>query len=338
MSEKFGVIRNSDSRLPRLAGDLVTKDLVVYANILINDDLKFEIFTKTFVMWRKSIDFHFVIRIRGTYTEQAISFLSKYKDTSPLRGSELKLWRSQTFLDISMINSRYIFLLLEDHMPLSLDEDIFKSLIADIIAEEVDIFQYSWYPRYQNYASGYCEQEELNSKSIRVFPLSKTVHKSTSSEEFIVSLTCIFRKETLKRILKSRLPIRKDFDPIAPFNVEAKPTLDWYLPIRFAIPRAEFALCVDDDHGFTNSSGISRKLIEVSRPKRGVDHFGKQSFFNFMKARFQRFATNSSENTNASIILFAKIAHGVDVVKFSVTSLFFQFLDFRKIGKILKTD
>jgi len=314
-----------------IKSQVLRDEVHVYSNILLDDSLKFEFFKTSFEMWHDVLQLDFTVRVRGNFADDAIDFLHKYQNVNCFRGMDFRLWRTQVYKDLEAINSSHIFLLLEDHVPARTSRAYYRSVLDDLIRSNVDIFQYSWFPRYREYSSRYAKFGFEIMSSIKLFTLTKSQQNYLEREEFVVALTSIFKRSLLLRLLESRRPLIKHFEPKAPFNVEINPKADWYLPLIFAVPTLEFGMCIDDDHGFPGSSAISRGLLHFDRPKRGETHFGTNSFFKIAKNVFlNQFPTLFRRNSTILGVL-AGLAHNVDVIKFSCTGILLQFYDFRKL-------
>lgn len=252
-------------------------DISAYGNILINSSERLETFKETLENWQSKIHIEMKIRIRGTYANDAAKYCKKFNNIAVEIGSDFIQWRNQALFDVQTVNSKYVMIFLEDHQIIS-NNTTFNQIIKVLKRDKVDIFQYSWFEHYKD-AFIYMKQN-IQNENFEVTSLSVDDHNVKFFEvntNYIVSLTSIFRKEILLNLLQTRRPLVRKYDSRGPFDVEKSPKLHFYLPIKFALPEKEFALCVDDEMGILGSSAIARGISHLPKTKRGVTHYSKFS-------------------------------------------------------------
>lgn len=252
-------------------------DISAYGNILINSSERLETFKETLENWQSRIHIDMKIRIRGSYADDAAKYCKKFSNISIEIGSGFIQWRNQALCDVQTINSKYIMIFLEDHQIIS-NNATFNQIINVLKRDKVDIFQYSWFKHYKD-ACTYLRQnnQDDNLEVISLLVNDRNVEFFEVNTNYIVSLTSIFRKEILLNLLQTRRPLIRKYDSRGPFDVEKSPKLRFYLPIKFALPEKEFALCVDDEMGILGSSAIARGISHLPTTKRGVTHYSKFS-------------------------------------------------------------
>lgn len=253
--------------------------ITMYGNLLIDTSEKLDILKVTFPQWVNYWESEVVIRIRGKLADESIQFCASVSpEIRLLKGAQFLQWRKQVSLDISQLQSNFIMLYLEDHM-LANDPPNSFDLISDLIANKIEIFQYSWHKQYRKIT----ETLSRSDSAISSVSISKEINRSQLQELFIletrylISLTSIFQRDFLMKLLDSPRPFLRKLNPRSPFDVEQKPFSTWYLPITFGLPQKEFGICVDDDNTVPGSSAISRGLYSGVRPARGETHHSKNS-------------------------------------------------------------
>ena len=257
---------------------VLATEISSYGNILINSPERLGTFKETLENWQEKIGVNMKIRIRGIYANEAVEYCKKYGNIHAEQGSKYIQWRIQAYYDVRTIDSRYLIIFLEDHQIVS-SIDYFVQIVRSLIINDVDIFQYSWFAHYEKSRDAIRQAGKQHDSGILTLRIdSKKLKKlGELSGTYIVSLTSIFKKEFLLNLLETRKPYLRKYDSRGPFDIEKAPKSDFYLPIMYALPNLEFALCVDDDMGILGSSGISRGVSNLPRTKRGITHYSKLS-------------------------------------------------------------
>lgn len=253
--------------------------ITMYGNLLIDAPEKLEILKVTFPQWVNYWESEVVIRVRGKLTDETIQFCTSVSPgIKVLKGAHFLQWRKQAGFDISQIESNFVMLYLEDHM-LANDPPSSLGVLCDLITYGIEIFQYSWHQQYRKTA----ETLSVSDSAINNVSISKVIDRTQLTEllsvepRYLISLTSIFQRDFLMKLLDSPRPYLRKLNPRSPFDVEQKPSSTWYLPITFGLPLKEFGICVDDDNTVPGSSAISRGLYSGVRPARGETHHSKNS-------------------------------------------------------------
>jgi hypothetical protein len=310
-----------------------SREILAYGNILINSQERLETFKETISNWQEKIAIDMKIRVRGNFATEATNYCKKYTNVKCKKGSDFIQWRIQAHLDILELNSKYVMIFLEDHQIVS-SQSHFNEIVTSLIKDEVDVFQYSWFEHYRE-TRQFLENCSSDMSS-RI--LSLTINLENRNEfvrhsgRYIVSLTSIFRKEVLLELLKTHRPWFKKYDSRGPFDVEKSPKLSFYLPLKFALPISEFALCVDDEMGITGTSAVSRGLSNLPLTKRGMNHYSKFSP-RFWWSIFRTNSTFSTNNHRISHSSFIKLQLSRTIDFANVASNTLEFLLFEVIDK-----
>ena len=253
--------------------------IIMYGNLLIDRGEKLDILKDTFPKWVNYWGSDVVLRLRGSLADEAIQFcISVAPEIKCFKGSNFIQWRKQTFFDIAKLDADFIMLYLEDHMLSSNPPNSFN-LVNELAAQKIDILQYSWNQQYRKVAEVLLSWDSTIGETI----ISKKIDKSVANEimkidsRHLISLTSIFQRDFLLKLLDSPRPYLRKLDPRSPFDVEQGPKTSWYLPLTFGLPLSEFGICVDDDNTVPGSSAISRGLYSGVRPARGETHHSKNS-------------------------------------------------------------
>jgi hypothetical protein len=308
-------------------------EISAYGSILINSQERLETFKETILNWQEKIDIDMKIRIRGKFSEDAKTYCERFSKVDCVLGSDFIQWRNQALHDVRGMNSKFIMIFLEDHQIIA-SQSTFHEVIASLNYENIDIFQYSWFEHYENFRSVINHLNESKSKS-EILSLSIDLENYNEyvrhGDIYLVSLTSIFQREKLLTLLKTRKPLLRRYDSRGPFDLEKSPKLSFYLPLKFALPVSQFALCVDDEMGIAGSSAISRGLSNLPLTHRGINHYSKLSpRFWLAKFRSQSFSKmNRISNTSTSNVnaLLSKLLTFFNVISNTIEFLMFEFLD-----------
>lgn len=312
-------------------------DISAYGNILINSSERLETFQETLENWQSRIHIDMKIRIRGTYANDAAKYCKKFNNIAVEIGSDFIQWRNQALFDVRTVNSKYVMIFLEDHQLIS-NIVTFNHIIDVLKSEKVDIFQYSWFSHHKKMREDILDSTKQNDSEVLTLLLNSKNHKKfiDNNAAYIISLTSIFKKQLLIRLLESRRPYFRKYDSRGPFDVEKSPKSKFYLPIMYAIPTHEFGLCVDDDMGILGSSGISRGVSNSPRTNRGISHYSKLSpKFWISKIRtinpnFSPKNENSQKSTFKSVFSF--ILNIVNIFTNTLEFIFFEIIDSTRKG------
>jgi hypothetical protein len=309
---------------------------------LINTQERLETFKETILNWQEKIDVDMKIRIRGKFSEEAKVYSKRFGKVDCLLGSDFIQWRNQALHDVRTIESKYVMIFLEDHQIIA-SQSVFQKVVASLQYEHIDVFQYSWFEHYDNFRSKISKLGESNSASaiLSLMIDFESYNKYVRySDVYLVSLTSIFRREKLLSLLETRRPFLRRYDSRGPFDLEKSPRLNFYLPLKFALPVSQFALCVDDENGIAGSSAISRGLSNLPLTPRGTNHYSKFSpRFWLAKNQLQllsktaRFSTTSTFNIKGQ---FSKLLSFINIIPNTFEFLLFEFVDKWRLFRISK--
>jgi len=261
-----------------------TDELLIYGNLLINNESKFQALKFTLPGWLNYWQSNCVLRVRGEYSLEVLEFCKALDRVRILVGSELIQWRKQTLFDLSSIKCDYVMLYLEDHM-IGASPPKSRELISEFYKNGVEIFQYSWFQQYDQL------RVLLESKNVScaVHGIYANIDKQYKNEirktkfPWIVSMTSVFEYNYLLKLLTSNRPYLRKFDPKAPYELEQRPNSSWYLPVVYGLSKDEMGICLDDDNSISNSSAFARGLFKGSIAEKAENHDSSFSIIHIVR-------------------------------------------------------
>ncbi len=176
-------------------------------NSFINSELKFNHFKITFSEIYENFDaVH--IKIRGSYKDECIRFAKTKCDKKIFTYQDLKDddWLNTTYLIVSKIKSRSIFLYNEDHI-LNCGTNTFRKIIHDINKHEIDYMCYSFFQASKLSKYNILPLEPFQGELINSFIIDKynlNLIGKISPNYFYISLIGIFSKKYISEILKQQ--------------------------------------------------------------------------------------------------------------------------------------
>lgn len=326
-------------RMSQDMSPLSLSKLTIYGNVLINDIARFNTLQATLPQWLDYWDAPCVLRVRGELSGVVMDFCKSLKSVTCVQGSDFLQWRKQAFCDISSITSKFVMIYLEDHLP-SKSAPLAKSLLSELTTHRVVVFQYSWFFQYQGLRKILIEYNsdedeigiytELDSET-----LSRILKRDTN---YFVSLTSIFDRDFLLRILNSSRPFLRKYDPRAPFDVEQGPQSSWYLPMVFGISKNELGICIDDDNAAPGSSAIARGLFAGPQVERGVSHQANLSINSLSLKVIRRLVGGRGlSSMNATLKLrISRFLFWLNVLAYSLEAPILRCLDWLRLRKLKK--
>jgi hypothetical protein len=267
--------------------------LYLYGNVLIDSDVKKSAILSTLPKWLEVLNAPGMIRIRGKFALEVKEELRKLSGLTVVTGDDFLEWRKQSYEDVRLIDSKYILLFNEDHIPI-MEQAKFAKTFSDIQTFDIDVFQYSWFQQYHQFRLASKSLDGASSNHLISIRLSKESLREILKwdRRWIISLTCIYKKKLLLNVLGSTKPMWRTKDPRSPHDVEQKPESKFFLPLNFGIPNHELGVSLDDDNTISGSSAISRGLFIGERSPRGENHESRNSPI----ARFERVISLSLVN------------------------------------------
>lgn len=315
-------------------------ELVIYGNLYINDEIKFEALKYTLPGWLSYWNSKCVLRIRGKYSRDVAIFCKNLNGVEIFIGSDLIQWRKQVMLDLSLIESDYVMLYLEDHMITTYRPPA-QELLSEMYRHKVQIFQYSWYHQYEELRN-LLGNAPTNQNCHGIYGEVNSKNYSDVLQTrfpWIVSMTSIFERRFLLKLLKSNRPFVRKFDPRSPYEIEQPPKSKWYLPIIYGLSKVEMGICLDDDNSILNSSAIARNLYHGNTSEIAQHHNSKYSVIRFLKH-----ILNTRTGKNFTNLLPLNLRSWlrmpilwIGYLLYSVQTQFFCLLDYLYIKKISKS-
>ena len=244
----------------------------VFANIRINDHLRFERLKLSLKSFKNYNFKNWVINLRGSYRKEVGQYLYAnipndkidltIQDTS---GN----WFADSQNIYKKILGKYVFIWNEDHINITNLKN-FGEIVEEIYQNDVDQFRYTWFHNGFDLKtanlSGFSNGNKIIydnynfEKHVKKLEISKKL--SIKNDTFIVSLCSIFKTTFFKKILFSNDPIIKRWKKNTPFDFEkCKYDIHW-LPFKLAYPKKEFFASIDDNHGEDGYSLVDRGLID----------------------------------------------------------------------------
>jgi hypothetical protein len=294
---------------------------------LIDDETKLSAFKFTIPQWLNYFSAPCFLRVRGRFAEEAIEFCTAFQTVKCVRGSDFIQWRRQSLWDTKSINTHFIFLYLEDHM-VSPSAPNAHSLLTELLDENISIFQYSWFPQYSRIRDAYSLG---GSELISIKVASRNLDSFLDADyRWIISMTSIFEKDFLRKLLRSSRPFLRRKDPKAPYEIEQSPESTWYLPINFGISRNEIGISMDDENGVEGYSAIARGLYSGIKSEWAKHHEGKLSSINLSRQlKTKMFPTVDLSRLNPKLRLsIINVIFWPSYLIYSLKAIIFTFVDF----------
>lgn len=210
-----------------------------------------------------------IINVRGSHRESAAEFLTHHlgnKLTLFMLDSRLGWFHDSRQL-LPHIHSDYVFFWIEDNLCVS-GPAFFDRVVQDMASSRAEYLMYTAFHAGDTLRSIECLRV-ADRDSIAIVDYDRRSHRKRMKfivdrklvcPVFIVSVTSIFTRSLFERLVIANDPLIKRWPREAPFDFEkTQHDLHW-LPIRVAYPKQELFAYIDDDHGRTGHSLISRGL------------------------------------------------------------------------------
>ena len=231
--------------------------LTVFSNFFIDNLERLQRMKDSFNSFKEIYPNEWVINIRGKFRQEASLFLKENI------GNNLKIYflnsRYGWFYDsrniFKEISSNYIMFWIEDHILVN-TPDILLKCIEELKLKNLDNLQYSFYNQNLDWIKTFKNTEGKYTYSI------KLDNSKENKQHYISSCPSIMSREYFEKILFSKKPFLKNFPRKTPFDFEKK-IKDMNLNnFCITIPKDELFASIDDDHGFPQSSLISRGIYK----------------------------------------------------------------------------
>lgn len=242
--------------------------LTVFANFFINSEERLLRMKDSFMSFKDIKAEKWIINIRGQYKRQAKAYLEEHLG-SRLLAFELESpegWFNDSREMVRLIDSRYVFFWLEDHLNMVADTAKYDEILTEMEFNKVEYLPYSFYWVTRRYAR--VTKKAL--KNIFWFDLTRKSFElalDIDSGTYIVGCTGFFSADLFKRIIncddeKQAIKWPKE----TPFNFEKSSHDKHWLPIRMGLPQYELFASIDDDSIVPGSCLISRELYPARVP------------------------------------------------------------------------
>jgi hypothetical protein len=267
--------------------------LLVYGNVLIEDEIRLELFKLTFPAWVAFWEAPILLRIRGSYAGEASNFANQFGNVEIRLNAEFLQWRFQSLVDLCSVNSKYVVFYLEDHLMLA-EKNSANFLLDELDLQSNDILQYSWFDQYAKFRHWTLSERYEKRQFGTYLSVDRNMLNRIpgSSKVYFCSLSSIFRRTFILKILYSGRPWIRKYDPKSPFDVEQQAGATWFLPINFGVTNFEISACIDDDHGVEGYSLISRGFVSDMSMARGTTHHPRFSLYRIF-TRLGKFQSNN---------------------------------------------
>lgn len=241
--------------------------LSVFANFRIDSNERFNRLKDSFLSFKDCKIDNWVINIRGNFKNDVAIFLSENIISSDIHITYYESpsgWISDSYKLVESIKNDYVFLWIEDHI-LTKKPHVLDEIVLELRLKHIDHFHYSWFhfgkdlkifnihPFFETQNLVY---KKLNFVNNLQWQLLTKHHFNIYN--YLVSCCSISSKDFFIKILECRTPLVNRWPKATPFDFEKRPFDFDILPATIAIPKKELFASIDDDHGETGYSLISR--------------------------------------------------------------------------------
>ena len=237
--------------------------LVVFANFRIDNKERFLRMQDSFLSFQDISAKKWVVNIRGEYKQESFKFLNKY-----LKGKlcfyELeskKGWFHDSKKMLEAIDSDFVIVWIEDHINL-VDVSKYDEILYEMDQNNCDHLAYTWW--HDISLKKFDSLTKKESKNLIFYKMNegniRIVEDNMKRFFYIISLASIMSSGLFKKIITSNHPFLKRWPKGLPFDFEKRSTDIEFLPFIHAVPKIELFASIDDDHGSSGYSLISRGL------------------------------------------------------------------------------
>jgi hypothetical protein len=247
--------------------------LTIFGNFLIDTDENLQRMKDSFNSFSSICAERWVINIRGRLRIDAMAFLATSLGSSlvsfDLNSPEGWFHDSRRMLDV--IASTYVLFWIEDHINLENDMGVYRELLQELEASNIDFMYYSFFwttKRYEHLPQNRLRHISWFDNDQRTF--ERVIEKTPGA--YIIGACGLFKTGLFKRIVMTDDPLQAiKWSPLTPFNFEKSSHDRHWLPLRMACPNKELFVSIDDDSVAPGSCLISRGLYpgRVMRPLMG---------------------------------------------------------------------
>ncbi len=268
------------------------KNLIVFANFLIDSYERFQRLKDSYNSFKNSNIDSWVINIRGSYKKEVRLFLLKNISKKRILIFDLDSgdWFNDVKVMLNVINSKLVFIWIEDHICLK-NSRYFNEIINEMLRKKIDYLQYSFFL----FGLPLKSLSNINfkqSKNLIYFYYTNSllkkrlnwfdVHHHQNLLEYIISLTSIMKTNLFKKIILSNE--FTFFSKNNPFAFEKNTKQTQWLPYKLAITKNEFFAAIDSDQHTVGYSLISRGLYKKKKTQKMMNQIREKntgSIYNF---------------------------------------------------------
>lgn len=261
------------------------KNLTVFANFLIDSHERFERLKDSYNSFKNANIDSWVINIRGSYKKKVKYFLLKniIKKKILIFDLDSRNWFEDVKLMLKSINSKLVFIWIEDHICLK-NPTNFNKIINEMLRKNIDYLQYSFF-LFGLPLKSLVKIKLKQSKNLVYFnyttPLlqkrldwfGENYHQNLL--EYIISLTSIMNTKLFKKIILSNE--FTFFSKNNPFSFEKNTNQIQWLPYKLAITKQEFFAAIDSDQHTEGYSLISRGIYKKRKTQKTMNEIRERN-------------------------------------------------------------
>ena len=261
------------------------KNLTVFANFLIDSHERFERLKDSYNSFKNANIDSWVINIRGSYKKKVKYFLLKniIKKKILIFDIDSRNWFEDVKLMLKSINSKLVFIWIEDHICLQ-NPTNFNKIINEMLRKNVDYLQYSFF-LFGLPLKSLSKIKLKQSKNLVYFNYTKSLLQKRldwfkenyhqNLLEYIISLTSIINTNLFKKLILSNE--FTFFSKNNPFSFEKNTNQTHYLPYKLAITKQEFFAAIDSDQHTEGYSLISRGIYKKRKTQKKMNEIRERN-------------------------------------------------------------
>lgn len=224
--------------------------LIIFANFRIDNEERYLRMKDSLLSFKNISAKKWIINVRGDYKDKTSLFL-KNNLGKKLVCSQLESkygWFYDTRKLLKEIDSDFVLFWLEDHINIA-NVSIYQEILNEMKQNYCEQLTYTWL--FQERKMRYNDIRTFESKNIEYFDINEQsvemLEKKLDSYFYTVSIPCIFSVDFFKKIIRSDHPFLKRWPKETPFDFEKKSTDKKFLNFRFAFPKSELFVSIDDN-------------------------------------------------------------------------------------------
>ena len=257
-----------------------SQSLCVFANFFIDNEERLQRMKDSFYSFRDVQPSEWRINIRGRLKHIACDFLSSElgNKVSVYFLQSKKGWLHDSYSFMQDVQSDFVFFWIEDHICL-VGPDVLRAVLKEMYYFSADQLWYSWFHRSTWSTLSHLSVAE-EGDHISIFKIddasARKARKTLGRDFYVVSAVSLFKKDFFLKTLCSNRPFLKRWPKHLPFDFEKKSRDCVVTKICLAMPKIELFAAIDDDHGVSGYSLISRGMYpdRMSRSEIKALEFG----------------------------------------------------------------